>query len=63
MSLLTAPIVKNNHIFAGNYFIFQKKWHEPNLLVPNLDISEKNRKTVIKQDKFLNLVALYLKLC
>ena len=24
MSLLTAPIVKNNHILAGIYFVFQK---------------------------------------
>ena len=30
MSLLTAPFVKNSHIFAGIYFIFRKQRARPN---------------------------------
>ena len=31
ISLLTAPVVKNNHILAGIYFIFLKTRPRPNL--------------------------------
>ena len=31
MSLLTAPVVKKNHILEGIYFIFLKKYPRQNL--------------------------------
>ena len=50
MFLLTAPIVKNSHILTGIYFIFLKNVLDQlkSLLIPNLDLSEKIGKVVIK---------------
>ena len=49
MSLLTALIVKNSHILAGLYFIFLKNvLYQTWLLIPNLEVSEKIQKRVIK---------------
>ena len=48
--LLTAPIVENSHILAKIYFTFLKtsltKLKSPS--IPNLDLSEKIGKAVIK---------------
>ena len=38
MSLLTAPIVKNSHIYAEIYFIFLKKGPKTNLQVFQYEI-------------------------
>ena len=48
--LVTAPIVKNSHILTGIYFIFLKNVLDQlkSLLIPNLDLSEKIDKVVIK---------------
>ena len=47
---LTAPVVKNSHIFAGIYFIFKKTaWTKlKSLSIPNLDLGEKISKVVTK---------------
>ena len=50
MDLLTALIVKNNHVMPGIYFIFQKKKSQTKferLSIPNLEHREKIRKVVI----------------
>ena len=55
MSLLTALIVENSYILAGIYFIFPKKTPKTKLeelSIPNLDLSGKIEKVVIKYDKF-----------
>ena len=43
MSLLTASTVKNSHVLAGVYFIFQEtsKTKLQMLSIPNLELSEK----------------------
>ena len=53
--LITALNLKNNHILAGIYLIFKKKKKEKVLdktwkafSIPNLDLSEKIGKLVIK---------------
>ena len=50
MSLLSAFIVKSSHILPGIYFIFLKRSDTKleRLSIPNLDISEKIGKVVIK---------------
>ena len=51
MSLLTAAIVKNSQNLAATYFIFLKKTSYTTLerlSIPNLDLSEKIGKTIIK---------------
>ena len=51
MSLLTAAIVKNGHNMAATYFIFLKSMSYTTLerlSIPNLDLSEKIGKTIIK---------------
>ena len=48
MFLLTASIVKNRHMLAEIYFIFLKNILDQSLLIPNLDLSEKIGKVVIK---------------
>ena len=52
--LLTALIVKNNHILAEIYCVSLKNDLEKpeGLSTPNLDLSEKMGKEVIKKDKF-----------
>ena len=49
MSLLTAPIVKNNHILAGIYFIILIKPHRPKLKVVKYQIWS----SVKKSEKWL----------
>ena len=49
LSLMRVPVVKNSHILAGTYFIIVKERPRPNnLAIPNLDLSEKIEKEVIK---------------
>ena len=48
MSLLTAPIVKNIIILARIYFQFTYLLTISSLAIPNLNLSEKIRKVVIK---------------
>ena len=50
MFLLTAPIVENSHILVKIYFIFLKTFLTKlkSLSIPNLDLSEKIGKVVIK---------------
>ena len=53
MFLLTAPIAKNSY-FGWNLLYLSKKtsWTTlKSLSMPNLDVSEKIAKVVIKQDK------------
>ena len=55
MSLLTVAIVKNSHNLAAIYFVFLKGTSYTTLerlSIPNLDLSEKIGKTVIKEDQF-----------
>ena len=54
MPLLTALIIKNNHILAGIYCVSLKNDLEKpeRLSTPNLDLSEKMGKKIIKKDKF-----------
>ena len=55
MSLLIAFTVENSHILGGTSYIKLEK-----LLIPNLDLSQKIKKIVIKQDKFLGFYANWL---
>ena len=51
MSLLTALIVKNSHIYTLIYIIFLKNVQKKSLkvfLIPNFDLSEKIREAVTK---------------
>ena len=50
MPLLTAPIVKSGHVLAGIYFMFLKpSWTKlESLSIPNLDLSERVGRVVIK---------------
>ena len=50
MSLLTALIVKNSYILAGIYYVFLKNvlYQTWRLSIPNLDLSQKIGKEVIK---------------
>ena len=51
ISLLTAPIVKNRHIFVWIYFIFLKRMRHTilqGLAIPNLHLIEKIEKAAIK---------------
>ena len=60
MSLLTAPIVENSHIQAGNLHYLSKKHPEPNLKslsISNFYHSEKIEKAVIKLGKLQHFFA------
>ena len=68
MSLLTAPIVKNSHIYAEIYFIFLKKGPKTNLQVFQYEIltsverSEKQLGSKATFSTFLQLGCLNFKL-
>ena len=59
MSLLMAPTVKNSQMLTEIYFIFLKTPQIKNEMfsIPNLDLSEKRGKVVIKKDKFQDFCA------
>ena len=60
MSLLRAPVIKNNHVLARIYFAFLKKTSKAKLerfSKPNLDFSKKIRKVDIKEGKLKDFLA------
>ena len=48
MFLLQVPFVKNSNIQAGIFIIFKNVPDLKNVLIPNLDLSKKIGKAVIK---------------